>query len=107
MAEVGSQEPPGAELREERKVVTAVFADVVGSTALAERLDPEEVKLIVGEAVARVVRAVEDFGGTVKDLAGDGVLALFGAPAAHEDDEERAIRASLRILEEIDDFRFG
>jgi len=104
VAEVGSQEPPGAELREERKVVTAVFADVVGSTALAERLDPEEVKLIVGEAVARVVRAVEDFGGTVKDLAGDGVLALFGAPAAHEDDEERAIRASLRILEEIDDY---
>lgn len=104
MAEVGSREPPGAELREERKVVTAVFADVVGSTALAERLDPEEVKLIVGDAVARVVRAVEDFGGTVKDLAGDGVLALFGAPAAHEDDEERAIRASLRILEEIDDY---
>src|SRR6266540_6088834 len=89
-------------MREERKVVTAVFADVVGSTALAERLDPEEVKLIVGEAVARVVRAVEDFGGTVKDLAGDGVLALFGAPTAHEDDEERAVRASLRIVEEIE-----
>ncbi|MBA3716729.1 MAG: AAA family ATPase [Actinobacteria bacterium] len=91
------------ELREERKVVTAVFADLVGSTALAERLDPEEVKLIVGEAVARMVRAIEDFGGTVKDLAGDGVLALFGAPAAHEDDEERAVRASLRIVEEIDE----
>jgi ABC-type transport system substrate-binding protein/class 3 adenylate cyclase len=91
-----------AEHREERKVVTAVFADLVGSTALGERLDPEEVKLIVGEAVARMVHAVEEFGGTVKDLAGDGVLALFGAPTAHEDDEERAVRASLRIVEEIE-----
>ena len=83
--------------RDERRVVTAVFADLVGSTALGERLDPEEVKLIVGEAVARMpITAVEAFGGTVKDLAGDGVLALFGAPAAHEDDAERAVRAALR-----------
>jgi ABC-type oligopeptide transport system substrate-binding subunit/class 3 adenylate cyclase len=88
-------------VREERKVVTALFADLVGSTSLAEQLDPEEVKLILGEAVARIVHAVEDFGGMVKDLAGDGVLALFGAPAAHEDDPERAIRAGLRIAQEI------
>ena len=88
-------------MREERKVVTALFADVVGSTALGERLDPEEVRLVVGEAVGRMVRAVEAFGGTVKDLAGDGVLALFGAPVAHEDDPERAIRAALRIVEDI------
>ncbi len=88
-------------MREERKAVTAVFADIVGSTALDERLDPEEVRLIVGEAIARAVAAVESFGGTVKDLAGDGVLALFGAPVAHEDDAERAVRAGLRIVEEI------
>jgi ABC-type transport system substrate-binding protein/class 3 adenylate cyclase len=88
-------------IREERKVVTAIFADLVGSTALGESLDPEDVKLIVGDAVARVVRAVEEFGGTVKDLAGDGVLALFGAPVAHEDDPERAIRAALRIVDDI------
>jgi ABC-type oligopeptide transport system substrate-binding subunit/class 3 adenylate cyclase len=88
-------------VREERKVVTALFADLVGSTALAERLDPEEAKLIVGEAITRIVRAVEDFGGTIKDLAGDGVLALFGAPTAHEDDPERAVRAGLRAAEEI------
>src|SRR6266542_693363 len=88
-------------IREERKVVTAVFADLVGSTALGERLDPEEAKLIVAEAVARMIRTVEEFGGTVKDLAGDGVLALFGAPVAHEDDPERAIRAGLRIVHEI------
>jgi ABC-type oligopeptide transport system substrate-binding subunit/class 3 adenylate cyclase len=91
-------------MREERKVVTAVFADLVGSTALAERLDPEEVKLVVGEAVSRIVRAVEEFGGTVKDLAGDGVLALFGAPASHEDDTERALRAALKIVQEIRDY---
>ena len=77
-------------MREERRVVTALSADLVGSTALAERLDPEEARLIVGEAVARIVHAVEEFGGTVKDLAGDGILALFGAPTAHEDDAERA-----------------
>src|SRR5207247_4637727 len=63
-------------LREERKVVSALFADLVGSTTLAEALDAEDVRLVVGEAVARIVHAVEEFGGTVKDLAGDGVLAL-------------------------------
>jgi ABC-type oligopeptide transport system substrate-binding subunit/class 3 adenylate cyclase len=89
-------------MREERKVVTAVFADLVGSTTLAERLDPEEVRLLVGEAVARIVQAVERYGGTIKDLAGDGVLALFGAPVSHEDDPERAARAALAIVEDIE-----
>ncbi|HYT29908.1 MAG TPA: ABC transporter substrate-binding protein [Actinomycetota bacterium] len=93
-----SQTPP---MREERKVVTALFADLGGSTALGERMDPEEVRLIVGEAVARIVAAVESFGGTVKDLAGDGVLALFGAPVSHEDDAERAVLAGLRVTEVI------
>src|SRR6476646_9804301 len=88
-------------MREERKAVTALDADVVGSTALAERLDAEEVRLVVGEAIARMVAAVEALGGTVKDLAGDGILALFGAPVAHEDDAERAVRAGLRIAEEM------
>jgi ABC-type oligopeptide transport system substrate-binding subunit/class 3 adenylate cyclase len=88
-------------MREERKVVTAVFADLVGSTALAEALDAEEAKLVLGEAIARIVHTVEDFGGTVKDLAGDGVLALFGAPVSHEDDAERAVRAALRIAHEV------
>jgi ABC-type oligopeptide transport system substrate-binding subunit/class 3 adenylate cyclase len=92
---------PTSLMREERKVVTVLFADVVGSTALGERLDPEEAKLIVGEAVARIVHAVEGFGGTVKDLAGDGVLALFGAPITHEDDSERALRAGLAIVRDI------
>src|SRR6476659_1686688 len=90
--------------RYERRVVTAVFADLVGSTALAERLDPEELKLIVGEAIARIITAVESFGGTIKDLAGDVVLALFGAPTAHEDDPERAVRAAIRVRDEIEEY---
>lgn len=92
------------DIRDERRDVTALFADLVGSTALGERLDPEELKLVVGDAVARMVTAVEAFGGTVKDLAGDGVLALFGAPVAHEDDAERAIRAGLRIIDDVGEF---
>ena len=92
------------EMREERRVVTAVFADIVGSTPLGEHLDAEEYKLVIGEAVARMVAAVDGFGGTVKDLAGDGVLALFGAPVAHEDDAERAVLTGLRIVEEIGAF---
>ena len=91
-------------MREERRVVTALFADIVGSTQLGERLDPEDLKLIVAEAVARMIEAVEAFGGTVKDLAGDGLLALFGAPVAHEDDAERAIHAALRIVDDIGQF---
>ncbi|HKN63771.1 MAG TPA: ABC transporter substrate-binding protein [Gaiellaceae bacterium] len=91
-------------VREERKVVTALFADVVGSTALAERLEPEDVKLVVGEAVARIVGEVESLGGHVKDLAGDGVLAFFGAPTTREDDAERAVRCALRVVAEMDEY---
>jgi ABC-type oligopeptide transport system substrate-binding subunit/class 3 adenylate cyclase len=94
----------GTGSREERKVVTVLFADLVGSTPLGERLDPEEVRLIVGEAIARIVRRVDAYGGTVKDLAGDGVLALFGAPTAHEDDAERAVRTGLAVAEEIAEY---
>jgi ABC-type oligopeptide transport system substrate-binding subunit/class 3 adenylate cyclase len=84
-------------LREERKVITALCADIVGSTALTERLGPEEAKLVLGEAIARIVADVEELGGYVKDLAGDGVLAFFGAPVSSEDDAERAVRAGLAI----------
>src|SRR5205814_1046301 len=92
---------PTHDLREERKVVTVLFADLAGSTALGEQLDPEEVKLVVGEAVSRIVLEVERLGGHVKDLAGDGVLAFFGAPVAYEDDAERAALAALRIVDEM------
>ncbi len=91
-----------ASQREARKVVTALFADVVGSTALGERLDPEDLQAVVGEGVARAVRAAEALGGHVERVAGDGALVLFGAPVAHEDDAERAVLAGLRVLEAID-----
>ena len=84
--------------------MTALFADVVGSTALAERLDPEDFTSVVGEAVRRMAVAVEAFGGAVSELAGDGLLALFGAPAAHEDDPERAVLAGLRIVKDIEGY---
>lgn len=88
----------------ERRLITAMFADLVGSTALATRLDAEDVWGVVAEAIARIVSIVEAEGGTVKDLAGDGVMALFGAPESHEDDAERAIRAGLRIARAIETF---
>src|SRR5438105_1401556 len=87
-----------AEVGDERRIVTALFADVAGSTALAERLDPEEAKLVIGGAISRAIRAVEAYGGTVTSLMGDGLLALFGAPVAHEDDPERAVRAGIDIM---------
>lgn len=90
-----------AAIREERRPLTALFADLVGSTALGEQLDDAEVKLVVGEAIARVVTEIERLGGYVKDLAGDGVLAFFGAPTASEDDAERALLAALAILDAI------
>jgi ABC-type oligopeptide transport system substrate-binding subunit/class 3 adenylate cyclase len=89
---------------EERRIVTVVFADIAGSTALGERLDVEDLKLVIGDAVARMVEAVESFGGTIKDLAGDGVLSLFGAPVAHEDDAERAVRAALKVADDLAEY---
>jgi ABC-type oligopeptide transport system substrate-binding subunit/class 3 adenylate cyclase len=95
---------PGVAIREERRPVTALFADLVGSTALAEQLEDAEVKLVVGDAVARIVTEVERLGGHVKDLAGDGVLAFFGAPTASEDDAERALLAGLAIVDSIGEY---
>jgi class 3 adenylate cyclase/tetratricopeptide (TPR) repeat protein len=88
-------------MREERRIVTALFADLCGSTALTEQLDPEDAREILGAAVAQVIAQVDALGGTVKDLAGDGVLALFGAPTAHEDDVERAVLCGLRIVSAV------
>ncbi len=87
-------EPPA---EEERKVVTALFTDIVGSTARAETLDPEDVRAMLAPYYARLRRELERFGGTVEKFIGDAVVALFGAPVAHEDDPERAVRAALAI----------
>src|SRR5262249_10372320 len=78
---------------DELRPVTALFADIVGSTSLGERLSPDEVKVVIGECVTRMCHAVEQFGGDVQSHMGDGIAAFFGVPAAHEDDPERAARA--------------
>lgn len=85
--------------REERRVITALFADLAGSTQLGERLDPEDFRDLTGGALARMGAAIEELGGTVRGTAGDGILGLFGAPTAHEDDAERAVIAGLRLVE--------
>src|SRR5437867_13219609 len=82
---------------EERKIVSVLFADLVGFTSRAERLDPEEVRGFLAPYYARVRAELERFGGTVEKFIGDAVMALFGAPVAHEDDPERAVRAALAI----------
>src|ERR687894_2804955 len=81
----------------ERKYVTVLFADVVGSTGLGERLDPEQVAEIMNGAFAFLNVSVTKYGGTVARLLGDAILAFFGAPVAHEDDAERAVRVGLDI----------
>jgi len=90
-----------ASRREERKVVTVVFADMVGSTERAERLDPEDVRALLAPYHARLRHELERHGGTVEKFIGDAVVAVFGAPVAHEDDPERAVRAALAIQEAI------
>jgi class 3 adenylate cyclase len=83
--------------REERKVVTVLFADLVGFTSRSEQLDPEDVRAFLSPYYARLRTELERFGGTVEKFIGDAVMALFGAPVTHEDDPERAVRAALAI----------
>jgi class 3 adenylate cyclase/tetratricopeptide (TPR) repeat protein len=83
--------------RRERKVVTVVFCDLVGFTSQAETMDPEDVEALLHPYHSRVRAELERRGGTVEKFIGDAVMALFGAPIAHEDDPERAVRAALAI----------
>ncbi len=99
----GAPEPLTA-AEDELRPVTALFADVVGSTALGERLAPDEVKALIGECVNRMAKTVEEFGGTVQSYMGDGIAVFFGMPAAHEDDPERAALAALRIVEVVAEY---
>jgi predicted ATPase/class 3 adenylate cyclase len=89
--------------REERKVITVLFADIVGSTASAERMDPEDVWARLQPYYTRVRAELERFGGTVEKFIGDAVVALFGAPVTHEDDAERAVRAALAVCAAMED----
>jgi class 3 adenylate cyclase/tetratricopeptide (TPR) repeat protein len=93
--------PVAAPAREERKVVTILFTDLVGSTARAEALDPEDVRATLSSYYAQLRAELERFGGTVEKFIGDAVMAVFGAPVAHEDDAERAVRAALAIRDSI------
>ncbi len=83
----------------ERRVVTIVFADLVGFTAFAEHRDPEQVTRTIDGCLSVLAEGVRAFGGTVDKVVGDALLAVFGAPVAHEDDAERAVRAALRLQE--------
>ena len=91
----------------ERRVVTILFCDVKGSTALAEKFDPEEWAGIMNRAFERLITPVYRHAGIVARLMGDGLMAFFGAPVAHEDDPQRAVLAGLEIAEGIRAFREG
>ena len=91
---------PGA--REERRVVSVLFCDLIGFTAASERADPEDVRARIRPYHQLLRKQIERHGGTVEKFIGDAVMAVFGAPTAHEDDPERAIHAALRILAAID-----
>ncbi len=88
---------PPAPPTEERKLITVLFTDIVGSTAKAEQMDPEDVRARLAPYYTRLRAELESYGGTVEKFIGDAVVALFGAPVAHEDDPERAVRAAFAV----------
>jgi class 3 adenylate cyclase/tetratricopeptide (TPR) repeat protein len=91
---------PARPVAEERKVVTALFCDLVGFTATSEAADPEDVDRMLTAYAAMARERIEAYGGVVEKFIGDAVVGIFGVPAAHEDDPERAVRAALRIAED-------
>jgi class 3 adenylate cyclase/tetratricopeptide (TPR) repeat protein len=96
-AAVRSSAPPAVLATEERKVVTALFADLTASTELATRLDPEDLRSVLKPFFDAMAAEIERYGGTVEKFIGDAVVAFFGVPVAHEDDPVRAIRAALAM----------
>ena len=92
---------------EERKIVTVLFCDLVGFTAASDSADPEDVRAKIRPYHQMLRAEIEAYGGTVEKFIGDAVMAVFGAPLAHEDDAERAVRAGLRILEAIEELNEG
>jgi class 3 adenylate cyclase/tetratricopeptide (TPR) repeat protein len=96
--------PPGSpfpELDEERKVVSILFVDLVGFAARSDRADPEDIRATLRPYYTCVRRELVRWGGTVEKFIGDAVMAAFGAPVAHEDDAERAVRAALRVVHAV------
>ncbi|MDI6754068.1 MAG: adenylate/guanylate cyclase domain-containing protein [Thermodesulfobacteriota bacterium] len=92
------------DLPAERKLITVMFADISGFTSLAETMDPEQVRDLINACFEHLVPSVAKYGGTVDKFIGDEIMALFGAPAAHENDPERALRAALSMQEAIGEF---
>src|SRR4051812_49705236 len=88
---------------EERKLVTVLFCDIVGSTAKAENMDPEDVRARLAPYYVRLRSELEAYGGTVEKFIGDAVVALFGAPVAHEGDPQRAVRPPPPHFAAVDD----
>jgi class 3 adenylate cyclase/tetratricopeptide (TPR) repeat protein len=101
LAEAGPPLAPPRAPDEERKLDTLVFVDLVGSTALAEQLDPEDVLALLELYYTRLRAELERHGGTVEKYIGDAIVTHFGVPVAHEDDPERAVRAALDILDTV------
>src|SRR5271169_908120 len=96
-----AETPASENLEGERKTVTALFADIKGSTELEQDLDPEEARAIVDPALRLMIDAVRRYDGYVVQSTGDGIFAIFGAPVAHEDHPQRALYAALRMQEEL------
>ena len=94
-----STPPPTAQDTAERRHLTVMFSDLVGSTALSARMDPEDLREVIAAYQKCVAEIVQRFGGFVAKYMGDGVLVYFGYPQAHEDDAERAVRAGLELVE--------
>src|SRR5437868_10500291 len=92
----------GGKLPEERRLITALFADVSGLTSLADRLDPEQLLEVIDPVIAGLSSIVGRYEGYVEKFAGDALLALFGAPVTHEDDAERALRVALEMHAELE-----
>jgi class 3 adenylate cyclase len=93
--------PASENLEGERKTVTALFADIKGSTELEQDLDPEEARAIVDPALRLMIDAVRRYDGYVVQSTGDGIFAIFGAPVAHEDHPQRSLYAAIRMQEEL------
>jgi class 3 adenylate cyclase len=96
---------PKAQDAAERRQVTVLFSDLVGSTALSSRMDPEDLREVISAYQKCVADTVQRFGGFVAKYMGDGVLVYFGYPRAHEDDAERAVRAGLELIVAVNDCR--
>jgi class 3 adenylate cyclase len=94
-------ELPASPSSAERRQLTVMFCDLVGSTALANQLDPEDLREVIGAYHRSVARKAEPLGGFIAKYMGDGVLIYFGYPRAHEDDAERAVRAGLAIIKAV------